>query len=224
MPVLPLLFLATWGIAIAMAFVFLIFLFIAYVVIQETRAQLHWRGLVEQGDVDAIRTLVSEELTSWKTMRAPKDVPQSLWHGVQSAELLEVKPDAVRISASAEGQYALVSGERREVSSALKEGMRLTVKVADMALYDIPNVKLPYVQVDIYSTFRDEEGASQQCILSTIATRELGDQIDWDSLDAEEIVRAFGGRFALDDRGNGIPIDPDAPRTNGVPAVFYKDE
>jgi hypothetical protein len=42
-------------------------------------------------------------------------------------------------------------------------------------------------------------------------------------MEGEEIVRAFGGKFSLDDRGNPNPIDPDAAGRNGVPAVFYKD-
>jgi hypothetical protein len=82
-------------------------------------------------------------------------------------------------------------------------------------------VALPYVQIDIYSTFRDEHGSSQRCILSTLADRELAADIDWDGMDAEEVVRAFGGRYALDDRGNPLPIDPARPRDNGVPAIYF---
>lgn len=221
--ILPLLDISTWGIAIAMGFVFLVFLFIAYVILQETRAQLYWRKLVEAGDVSAITTLVTEEVTRWKTARTPRETPPSIWHGVQSAELLDVKPDGVRLSASAEGEYALVSGERREVSSALREGMKLTARLADMVLYEIPNVKLPNVQIDIYSTYRDERGSSQRCILSTVARRDVADSVDWDALEAEEIVRQFGARFSLDDRGNPTPIDPDKTAGSGVPAAFYKD-
>jgi len=40
-------------------------------------------------------------------------------------------------------------------------------------------------------------------------------------------VRAFGGRFVLDDHGNALPIDPDAlpagTGATGVPAVFYDE-
>ena len=57
-------------------------------IVQGTRAQLAWRKRVEAGDVDAIRTLVGDEVERWKTMRMPKGVDASVWHGVQSAELL----------------------------------------------------------------------------------------------------------------------------------------
>ena len=170
-----------------------------------------------------ITMLVTEEVSRWKSMRMPKGIEPSVWHGVQSAELVGVQPDGVRLSATAEGRYALVDGVRREVSSAFREGLKVTAKLADMALYDIPNARLPYVQVDVYSTYRDSAGASQSCIISAICRREVGDVLDWDESDAEEIVRAFGGRYSIDDHGNPLPIDPDAVGPSGVPAAFYKD-
>jgi hypothetical protein len=220
---LPPLAASDWGLAIAIAFVLLIFIVVGYVVIQGTRAQLAWRALVEQGDVDAIHTLVSDEVARWKTARMPRGADPQVWHGVQSAELLEVSPTSIRVSASAEGQYSLVNGERREISSALREGMKITAKLADMIMYEIPNVKLPEAQIDIYSTYRDEHGASQRCILSTTATRAAASDLDWDAMDPDDIVRAFGGRFTLDDRGNAVPIDVAGPARNSVPAAFYRD-
>ena len=223
MNTLPLLAASDWGLAVAIGVVLLIFIIVGYVVIQGTRAQLAWRTLVEQGDVDAIHTLVSDEVARWKTARMPRGADPQVWHGVQSAELLEVSPASIRVSAAAEGQYSLVNGERREISSALREGMKVTAKLADMIMYEIPNVKLPEAQIDIYSTYRDEHGASQRCILSTTATRETASDLDWDNMDPEDIVRAFGGRYSLDDRGNPVPIDVSGPAKNSVPAAFYRD-
>jgi hypothetical protein len=213
-----------WGIAVAIFVLLILFLIVGFAIIQGTRAQLYWRAQVDKGDVNAIQAMVGGEVEHWKTARAPRDIAPNVWHGVQSAELLECRPDGVRLSATAEGQYALVSGERREVSSALKEGLALSAKLADLVLYDIPNVKLPWVQVDIYSTYRDGGGSAQQCIISTVARREVADGLDWDAMEPEEIVRAFGGRYSLDDRGNALPIDPNGPGSNGVPAVFYQDD
>jgi len=221
---LPLLAASDWGIAVAIGVVMLLFVVVGWVIVQGTRAQLAWRTLVEAGDIDAIRTLVAEELDRWKSMRMPKGTEASVWHGVQTAELVDVQPDGVRLSASAEGQYALVSGERREVSGALREGMKLTSKLADMTLYDIPNVKLDHVHVDIYTTYRNEAGSSQRCVLSTLAARSVADGVDWDATDAEDIVRAFGGRYVLDDRGQPLPINPDDVGASGVPAAFYEDD
>ena len=221
---LPLLAASDYGLVSAVAGLFGMFLVVAWVIVQGTRAQLEWRKLADAGDVSAIQTLVGDEVTHWKTMRMPKGTRPSVWHGVQSAELVGVTSDGVRISASADGQYALVEGERREVSSPLAEGMRVTARLADMALYDIPNVKLAHVQIDVFSTYRDDLGSSQRCILSTMCRREVADVLAWDEMDAEEVVRTFGGRFLLDDRGNPLAVDPEATTVTGVPAVFYKDD
>lgn len=220
---LPLLAASDYGLVFAIGVVLLLFLVVGWVIVQGTRAQLAWRTLVDQGDVAAISSLVTDELARWKTMRTPRGTQPGIWHGVQSAELLEAKPDGVHISALTEGQYGLVDGERRETSSALKEGMKISARLADMVLYDIPNVKLPYAQIDIYSTYRDDAGASQRCILSTVCRREVADGLAWEEMDAEEVVSAFGGRFALDDRGNPLPINP-GNTSSGVPAAFYKDD
>ena len=110
------------------------------------------------------------------------------------------------------------------MSNALFEGMNVAAKVADMTLYDIPNVMLPWVRVDVYSTYRDETGSSQRCILTVTADRDLADKLAWDEMTGEEVIRAFGGRYSLDDRGNPLPIDTGAPKRTDVPAAFYKDD
>ena len=223
-PLLPLLALSNWGLVVAIGGMFVILAFISYVVLQGTRTQMVWRERAEQGDVDVIRTLVSDEIERWKTTRMPKGADVSAWHGVQSAQLLDVTPDSVRVAATAEGEYALVSGERQEVTTAFQHGLAVTAKLADLMLYDIPNVRLPSIQIDIYSTFRDDQGAAQRCIISTVCDRVIATDIDWDDTPAEEIVRTFGGRFLLDDRGNAVPIAVDAPPQTSVPAAFYKDD
>lgn len=221
---LPLLAASDYGLVIAVAILFLMFFAVGWVIMQGTRAQMAWRKAVDAGDVDTIKMLVGEEVLRWKTIRMPKGTRPSVWHGIQSAELVDVKPDGVRLTASADGQYATVDGERREVSGPLIEGMRVTAKLADMALYDIPNARVANVQIDIYSTYRDDQGSSQRCILSTICRREIADALAWDEMDAEEVVRAFGGRFLLDDRGRPLAVDPEATASTGVPTVFYTDD
>ncbi len=220
---LPLLAASDYGIAVAIVVLFGMFLIVGWVIVQGTRAQLEWRKLVDRGDVNAITTLVGDEIDHWKTKRMPKGTDPAIWHGVQSAELLAADSEGVRISATAEARYALVDGVRREVSSALQEGMRVSAKLADMVMYDIPNAKLGHVQIDVYTSYRDDAGSGQRCILSTDCRREVAEVVEWDELDAEEVVRMLGGRFLLDDHGNPLPIDPNAT-TTGVPAAFYKDD
>ena len=130
---------------------------------------------------------------------------------MQSAELVDVRPDGVRFSASADGQYALVDGERREVSSAAGEGMRVTAKLADMALYDIPNVQAR-ARPDRYLQHvpRRPQLVAALHPITTTCQRDVADALAWDEMDAEEVVRAFGGRFLLDDRGNPLAVNPEA--------------
>jgi len=199
-----------WGLAWGLLAVVLIALVIAYAVIQETRAQRHWRALVKAGDIDAIRTIVESEVNRWRTERMPRGVLPSVWHGVQTAELIEVGTDYVRAGCSAEGQYAVVGHRREEVSSALREAMKLTVKLADMLLYDIPNVELERVQVDAYTTFRGRSGAAnQRCILSTLAQRSAAGEVDWENDPPEVIAERLGARYLLDNHGAALPIEPD---------------
>ena len=221
---LPLLAASDYGIAVAIVVLFAMFLVVGWVIVQGTRAQLEWRKLVDRGDVDAIKTLVGDEIDHWKTKRMPKGTDPTVWHGVQGAELLAADPEGVRLSVTADARFAMVEGVRREVSSALHEGMRVTAKLADMVMYDVPNAKLGHVQIDVYTAYRDDNGSGQRCILSTICRREVADVLAWDEIDAEEAVRTFGGRFLLDDRGNPLAIDPDATTPSGVPAAFYKDD
>ncbi len=220
---LPLLAASDYGIAVAIGVVMLLFVVVGWIIVQGTRAQLAWRQAVEAGDVGAITTLVTDELQRWKTMRMPRGVDPAVWRGVQSAELVSATGDGIRLSAAAEGQYATVEGTRREVASPLDQAFRVTAKLADMTMYDIPNVRLPDCQIDVYTTYRDESAPVQRCILSTLCSRETGDELDWDEMTAEEVVRAFGGRFLLDDRGYPLPVDPEATGKTAVPAAFYKD-
>jgi hypothetical protein len=195
-----------WGILI----VLLLLLFTGYVIVQETRAQLHWRSLVEGGDVEAIRSLIESEIEDWHRQRVPKGTPALLWHGVQTVELIDVNATSARVSCNAEGESALVSGRRIETSSPLSEGMKITKKIAEMLLYDVPNVKLDHAQVDVYTSFRDESGAAEpRCILSTNVAREVVQHIDWEETEASDFVTLTEGRF--DANGSGLhavePLD-----------------
>jgi hypothetical protein len=207
-----------WGLAWGLLAVFLFALVVSYAIIRETRAQRHWRGLVKAGDVDAIRTIVDSEVGRWRTERTPKGVLPNVWHGVQTAELVEVGSDHLRVRASTEAQYAVAGRRREEVSSALREAMKLTVKLAEMLLYDISNVELGRVQIDIYTTFRGRSGlANQRCILSTVVRRSEAGGVEWDETPPEEIVAHFGGRYRADSQGRAQPIDPDDEAVEAEP-------
>jgi hypothetical protein len=194
-----------WGILIILA----ILLFTSYVIVQETRAQLFWRGLVQQGDLKAIRELLETEIETWHQARVPRGTPALLWHGVQTVELLDVTEHGARVSCTAEGEYALVGGKRVETSSPLSEGMKTTMKLAEMLLYDVPNAKLDHFQIDVYTSFRDESGrAEPRCILSTLVQRGLVEDFDWENESATAFVTRNNGRFAAETDGSLTRVEP----------------
>jgi hypothetical protein len=208
-------------------------LFLTYIIFQETRAHHYWRGLVAKGDVDAIRMLLEQEVQRWHVMRVPKGVPASLWHGIQTVEVMAVGADAVHVICTAEGEYRFAGGRPQEVTSTLDAAMRLAAKVSEMVLYDVPNLHMGAVRVDVYSTFHDAGGAPEQrCVLSTVADRATADDIDWDALRPQEIVNRFDSTYRVSERGLAESIEP-PPLMEGtelvadraaVPAVAHDDD
>jgi hypothetical protein len=194
-------------------------LILTYIIFQETRAHHYWRGLVAQGDIDAIRMLLEQEVQRWHVMRVPKGMPATLWHGVQTVELLAVGAEAVHVTCIAEGEYQFAAGRPREVTSTLDAAMRLAAKVAEMVLYDVPNLHLSAVRVDVYSTFHDAHGApDQRCVLSTIADRQTADDVDWDALLPNEIINRFESSYRVNERGIAEAIEP-PPLLDGTTLV-----
>ena len=190
-------------------------LLIAYVVLQETRAHYHWRGLVAQGDVTAIRSLLSGALDSWRTGRPPRGVPANIWSAVQTAQLVDTGGDYARLSTGVEGQYAMVDGLRKEVSSSFDEAVKVAQTLGDMLLYNVPDLQIPRIQIDIYSTFRDaDQRPEQQCVLSSIIDRSTAAAFDWDAAAAESFVETFECRYEVNESGVALPVQPlDVART-----------
>jgi hypothetical protein len=206
----------TWGVLIVIG----LGLFLTYVIWQETRSHLAWRGLVTQGNVWAIRELVLAEIDRWHHLRPPKGMPLPLWTGVQSVELVATGRDHIQVACGAEAEYRTVGGRREQVVSALDAALRLASKLIDMLLYDIPEVKIDCVRIDVFSTVGTVEGEPQQgCILSVLADRATANTLVWEELTPREIVDSFEALYALDDHGAGRAIDP-GPPLEDEPAVM----
>ncbi|MGB2694883.1 MAG: hypothetical protein WBD55_06795 [Dehalococcoidia bacterium] len=199
-----------WGLTVGIVVVAFLFAFIAYIIMQETRTHRFWQRKVEEGDLEMIRQLVEGEVQHWRTERTPKGVPASVWQGIQGVELIEIAPEYLRASTTAEAQFAQVGGGRRQISSALDEAKRVTAKLAERLLYDIPHILPERVQIDVYSTFH-ETGIepTQRCILTTVAERAAAGDIDWDNDPPEAIAERLGARYELDARGGAVPVEPE---------------
>ena len=199
-----------WGLGIGILMIALLFAFFGIVIFKETRTHRFWQRKVEEGDLDMITQLVQAEVSHWQLERPPKGVPPSVWQGVQSVELVEIGADYIRVSTTAEPQFALVAGQRRQVASALDEAKRIAARLAERIFYDIPHVRPARVQVDCYTTIQEAGGdVTQRCILSAVADRAAAAEVDWDSDSPEVIAERLGARYQLDARGAALPIDPE---------------
>jgi hypothetical protein len=197
-----------WGILV----IGIIFLVVGYMVLQGTRVALAWRKAAASGDVDVIRQILEDGLVAWRSMKRPKEVPVEVWRGVQTAELIDVGPDSGRVSCQAESEYRLIDGSWVEVASPLQEGFAVTARLAEMLLYDVPNLNLAAARIDVHTTFRDSEGASRRaCILTTTASRQEARAVDWENWTPVEVVDALGGRYRPGEGGVALPIEIDEP-------------
>src|SRR3990172_4116229 len=130
-----------WGLGVGIIIIALIFAFFGVVIFKETRTHRFWQRKVEEGDLDMITQLVQAEVAHWRLERPPKGMPASVWQGVQSVELVEIGADYIRVSTTAEPQFALVGGARRQVTSALDEAKRVAAKLAERLFYDVPHIR-----------------------------------------------------------------------------------
>lgn len=207
----------TWGLGVGILIVVLLFVFFAVIIFKETSTHRFWRRKVEEGDLEMIRQLVEVEVQRWRTERPPKGTPASVWQGIQNVELVEIGQQYIRAATTAEPQFALVSGQRRQVSSALDEAKRITARLAERFFYDIPHVRADRVQIDVYTTFHEPGGeAAQRCILSVVVERDVAATVDWDNDPPESIAELLGATYRLDERGLPQPIEP--PETVRVSA------
>ncbi len=154
-----------------------------------------------------IRAIIDEALAAWRSGKPPKDVAPSVWHSIQTMEVMNVGSDHAHVGCTAEGQYSLADGRWQEVHSPLQEAMAVAAKAAEMMLYELPNLKLDEVRVDVYTTYRNAATARRGRILSCTARREDAQQVDWDDWTPEEIVQRFGARYRVDEKGRVLPLD-----------------
>jgi hypothetical protein len=191
---------------------FIVFVIVAYIVIQGTRAALAWREAAAKGDVKVIRDIVEDCLSGWRSQKKPKPVAVAVWRGIQSLQLVDAEADFVRVATMAESEYKLADGEWLEMRNPLQEGIAITAKAAEMLFYELPHYRPERLQIDVYTTFRNESGATQrECVLSTETTLEDARGVDWDEWDAEQIVEALGGRYHLSDNGRPRAIEVAPP-------------
>lgn len=184
-----------------------IFLVTGWAVATEMFQQRSWRRRVEQGDVAIVAALIEEALAAWRRGRPPRGTAANLWAGVQGAQLIAVTEDGATLSASAEGEFRTEDGQRVQVSSALDEAIALAAKLVDMMLYDVPNLRLASVRIDVYSTFMGSDGAPvQRPILTSTVDRQTADSLTWEAFTPAELLGRFETRYERAESGQPLPI------------------
>lgn len=185
-----------------------IFLFVGWAVATEMFQHRAWRRRVESGDLDIVRALIDEAMAGWRRARPPKGTAANLWAGVQAAQLVAVDDEGgATVSSSAEGEFRTEGNQRVQVASNLDEAVVLASRLADMMLFDVPNLRLDRIRVDIYSTFTGADGMpAQRPILTTTAARPIADSIAWEELTPSEVLGRFDTTFDRGESGQGRPI------------------
>lgn len=196
-------------IILGMLVVIAIFVVVGWAVSTEMFQQRSWRRRVEEGDTPIVAALIEEALGTWRRARPPRGTPANLWAGIQGAQLLAVTdlPSAT-LSTSAEGEFRTEGGARVQVSTALDEAIALAAKLVDMMLYDVPNLRLRAVRVDVYSTFTGADGMPvQRPIITTTADRATADSLTWEALTPDEILARFDTHYERQPSGQPSPIE-----------------
>lgn len=184
-----------------------LFLLVGWAVSTEMFQQRAWRRRVEGGDLDIIAAILEEGMATWRRSRPPRGFPAHLWAGVQGAQVLAVSEDSATVSAAAEPEFRTESGERVQVASALDQAIGLAARLVDMLLYDVPNLHLRAVRVDVYATFMEPQGRPvQRPILTTTADRSEADHLSWETMTAVEILGRFQTVYERGPEGLGLPI------------------
>jgi hypothetical protein len=141
-----------------------------------------------------------------------------LWGGVQTLELVAIGRDHIQVVCGTEGEYRMVGARRVQVVTPLEAAKRLAAKVIEMVMYDIPEVKIDVVRVDVYSSFVSPNGSMEQgCILTSTASRAQANAVDWDSISAQDVIASFSSRCEVDELGMARPVDP-GPQLENEPS------
>lgn len=198
--------------------------FLGFIITQSFFSQRHWRRIIAEGDLDALRASVLEAFENWRRIRPPADVPPADWRALMSAELIAADTERCRVSMLAEPDIRVVDGVREQVGPPSDVARRAAVRMAERLLYDIPLARFEAVQVDVYAEYRSAGGdVESECLLTTQVSRHQAVITDWDDDAAPAILKSWSTREAAASRdldpGVGAliaPAEAEAATRNGA--------
>jgi hypothetical protein len=180
---------------------------LGFVIMQSAFSHRHWRKVIAEGDQPTLLAAVEEALETFRGMRSPRGTPPADWRGLQSAALVAADRDRCRVSLLVEPDIRVIGTERREVGPAESVARRVAVRMVERLFYEIPLAHFEAVQVDIYTQYRSPQGEIEtDCLLTTQVSRDMGNEADWDELEAAAILADWRTR----ERSSGQSLNPDA--------------
>ena len=175
--------------------------FLGFIITQSFFSQRHWRRIIGEGDLDALRASVLEAFETWRRVRPPPDVPPADWRALMSAELIAADTERCRVSMLAEPDIRVIDGVREQVGPPSDVARRAAVRMAERLLYDIPLARFEAVQVDVYAEYRSAAGdVESECLLTTQVSRNQAVITDWDDDAAPAILKSWSTRGAAASR------------------------
>lgn len=194
-----------------------IFLFVGWVIATEMFQQVSWRRRVKSGEGEIVVALCEEALSSWRARRPPKGVSTHLWASIQGTQLVAATTEQATVSTAAQGAFRTEGGQRVQESTDIQAAMEVAARLLDMMMYDVPNLQLSTVRVDVYGTFTASDGIPEQRpILTTTATRAIADSLEWESLSPDELLEQFETVIGQSDVGVAHAIE--LPEVTGIRA------
>jgi len=191
-----------WGVFL----VILLGLALGGIVLQATMAARRWRTVIAEGDRDALQEAVDNAFEAWRRQKPPKGYPAADWQALLTASIVALDSERCRVSILAMPDVRVVDRERQEVGTAIDVARRVTVRMVERLLYEIPHVRFGEVQVDAYTSYFAPDGSSDTaCILVTRVPREDAATAAWDEADEATLLR---GWFTREGSGSDS-LDPD---------------
>jgi len=191
-----------WGVLL----VTLLGIVLGGIVLQATMAARHWRRVIADGDVDALRQAVDDSFATWQRQKPPKGFPIADWQGLQSATVLAADTQRCRVSMLVGPDVRVVGNRRQQTGSALDVARRVAVKMVERTLYEIPHVRFQEVQVDVHTSYQQPDGSAHtECILTTRVQRDDAATAPWDTADDAELLRGW----TTVDKSTKTQVDPD---------------
>jgi hypothetical protein len=194
-----------WGVL----FVVLLGLAMGGIVLQATMAARQWRKVIAEGDQDALQEAVDTAFEAWRRQKPPKGYPAADWQALLTASVVALDTNRCRVSLLAMPDVRVVDRQREEVGTAIDVARRVTVKMVERLLYEIPHVRFDEVQVDAYTSYFAPDGSSDTpCILVARVPREDAAVAPWDEADEPTLLRGWFTREAA--AGESLDADLDA--------------